>query len=82
MTKQNAERAPEERKPDRVAWELDELTKAGHGSRTYLYQEIGAGRLRALKRGRRTIVLEAERKGSLPAAEITYRSRTPSPDAA
>jgi hypothetical protein len=39
------------------AYELGELTELGYGSRSYLYLEIGEGRLRAVKRGRRTIVL-------------------------
>ena len=36
---------------------LNDLVKSGHGSKTFLYQEINTGRLRAVKRGRRTIVL-------------------------
>jgi len=66
------------RKPHKLAWSIDELTEAGYGSRAYLYEQIGAGRLHAVKRGRRTIVLEAERKrwqASLPAARISYRNR-------
>jgi hypothetical protein len=94
MTKEKAELAPDERdteadsneqrKPAKIAWGLDELSAAGHGSRAFLYQEIGAGRLRAVKRGRRTIVLEADRKrwvASLPTAQITYRPKNP-PNAA
>lgn len=38
-------------------YELAEVTKAGHGSKSFLYEEISAGRLRAIKRGRRTIIL-------------------------
>jgi hypothetical protein len=44
------------------AYTLDELTELGDGCRSYLYQEIAAGRLRAVKRGRRTIVLAEDRE--------------------
>jgi len=80
MTKQNSESAAEERKEKpklpKMAWRLDELEETGHGTRTSLYGEIASGRLRAVKRGRATIVTEAERQRwltSLPAAKSTYR---------
>ena len=40
------------------AYELSELTAAGFGSKTFIYSEIEAGRLRATKRGRRTIIFQ------------------------
>jgi hypothetical protein len=56
------------------AYQLSELTELGHGSRSYLYVEIAEGRLRAVKRGRRTIVLVDDLNkwlDKLPEAEIT-----------
>ena len=49
---------------------LQELTDLGDGCRSFLYSEIKSGRLRARKRGRRTIVLAEDREAwrrSLPA---------------
>jgi len=87
MTRQAAEGAPEERKDKpklpKQAWRLDELEETGHGSRSYLYEEIASGRLRAVKRGRISIVLELERQRwleSLPAAKSTYRLRKVEPE--
>ena len=42
------------------AYEIDELVQQGLGSRSYIYAEINAGALRAVKRGRRTIILEQD----------------------
>lgn len=43
------------------AFTIAELTELGDGCRSYLYNEIAAGRLRAMKRGRRTLVLAEDR---------------------
>jgi hypothetical protein len=43
--------------PAKRAFELAELEEQGHGCRSYLYEQINQGHLRAVKRGRRTIVL-------------------------
>ena len=42
---------------EKRAFELAELEERGYGCRTFLYGQINEGRLRAIKRGRRTIVL-------------------------
>ena len=44
--------------------------------RTAIYEEIGTGRLRAVKRGRRTLILAEDLKiwiGSLPALPVTRK---------
>jgi hypothetical protein len=64
----------EEKSLDKAAYELPELTDLGYGSRSYLYLEIGNGRLRAVKRGRRTIVLASDLNkwlSQLPNAKIS-----------
>lgn len=51
---------------------LQDISDRGLGCRSYLYNEINAGRLRAIKRGRRTIVLEEDLQtwlAKLPAVE-------------
>jgi|KBSSwiStaDraftv2_1062776.scaffolds.fasta_scaffold439754_2 hypothetical protein len=58
--------------PVKSAYTLDEMVAEGDGCRSYLYAEIGAGRLRAVKRGRRTLVLAEDRttwRASWPAIE-------------
>ena len=60
------------------AFELDELTEQGYGSRSFLYQEISARRLRALKRGRRTVVLVEDLEAwlqQLPKAKIAMKRK-------
>ena len=41
----------------RLAYTLGELTAMGLGCKSFIYNQIGAGRLKATKRGRYTIVL-------------------------
>jgi hypothetical protein len=60
------------------AYELSELVESGHGSRSFLYNEIAARRLRAVKRGSRTIVLQTDLEAwvrSLPEAEIKAKPK-------
>lgn len=52
------------------AYELSELQEQGFGSRTFLYEQINSGALRARKRGRKTMVLRQDLEqwlASLPA---------------
>jgi hypothetical protein len=54
------------------AFDLQELVELGHGCRSFLYQQIAAKKLKARKRGRRTIVLRADLEAwvaSLPVVE-------------
>jgi excisionase family DNA binding protein len=44
----------------KAAFHLGELTEAGLGSRSFLYEQINAGRLRAHKLGRKTIILKRD----------------------
>lgn len=58
---------------DKLSFHIDEATKAGAGSRSEIYKALREGKLKAKKRGRRTIILRddlAEYLASLPA----YRS--------
>src|SRR5262245_16090125 len=60
------------------AYTLAELTEMGDGCRSYLYAEIAAKRLRAVKRGRRLVVLAEDReawRSKWPAATIKLSLR-------
>lgn len=43
-----------------LAYTVDEACKRSRTSRAFLYQEIASGKLRAKKRGRRTVILPAD----------------------
>jgi hypothetical protein len=60
------------------AFSLDELVELGHGSRSYLYGEIAEKRLRAVKRGKRIVVLASDLQAwiaCLPEAKIRKNER-------
>jgi excisionase family DNA binding protein len=46
--------------PDKLAYSIKEVIKLAEVSRTMLYREISVGRLRAVKRGNRTLILSAD----------------------
>ncbi len=59
---------------EKLVLSIPEAVAASGFSRTSLYQEIGAGRLRAVKRGRRIAITSDDFKAwikSLPEATIT-----------
>lgn len=59
---------------EKLVLSIPEAVAASGFSRTSLYQEIGAGRLRAVKRGRRVAILSDDFKAwlnSLPEATIS-----------
>ena len=61
---------------EKIAYTIEELVERGCGSRTFLYERIGAGELRATKRGTRTVVLDPDLQAwltSLPATTIRPR---------
>jgi hypothetical protein len=47
-------------KLDKLAYSINDLQELGFGCRAYIYGEINAGRLRATKRGRFTVVLAGD----------------------
>lgn len=65
--------APAASAQQKRAYTLTELTAMGHGCRSSLYNHIASGHLRAVKRGKRLIVLHEDLENwvsSLPLAEI------------
>ena len=59
-----------------LAYTVDEACKRSRTSRAFLYQEIASGKLRAKKRGRRTVILPADLQSwleSLPNFEPARR---------
>lgn len=46
--------------PDKLAYSIKEVIKLAEVSRTMLYREISVGRLRAVKRGNRNLILSAD----------------------
>jgi hypothetical protein len=45
---------------ERLAWTIEEFTIASGICRATVYEEISAGRLRAVKRGRSTLILHRD----------------------
>ncbi len=45
---------------EKLAYSIREVVEAGGGSRTVVYEAINAGKLKAKKRGKRTIILAAD----------------------
>ncbi len=45
---------------EKLAYSIRELAAAGGGSRTKIYEAIAAGKLKARKRGRSTVILAAD----------------------
>ena len=62
----------------KFAYTIDELVELGCGSRSFLYEKIGDRKLKASKRGKRTVVLAPDLEAwlaSLPATTIRPRSK-------
>jgi excisionase family DNA binding protein len=53
--------------PEREAYSIDQAAEASSISRPILYDEINAGRLRAHKRGRSTVILAEDLRSYLAA---------------
>jgi excisionase family DNA binding protein len=51
---------PASETPDRLAYSIKEVRKVADVSRSMLYREISEGKLRAVKRGHRTLILAAD----------------------
>jgi hypothetical protein len=62
-------------KVDKLAYSINDLHELGFGCRAYIYGEINAGRLRATKRGRYTVVLvqDLDAWGSFAAGDQTSK---------
>ena len=45
---------------EKLAFTIQEVVEGGGGSRTVVYEAINAGKLKAKKRGKRTIILAAD----------------------
>jgi len=60
-----------------LAYTINEACKKSRSSRAYMYQQIAEGKLRARKRGRRTVILPADLRAwveSLPEFKPSRRS--------
>jgi excisionase family DNA binding protein len=58
---------PENAPPSPAAWSIEDTAKRAGCGRTTIYAEIGAGRLKARKIGRRTVILDQDLRGWLAA---------------
>jgi hypothetical protein len=63
----------------KLAYSIGELAASGPVGRSTIYNAIAAGRLRARKIGRRTIVLDEDWRAFLTDAPIVTRSNSPTP---
>src|SRR5690349_7897755 len=63
----------------KLAYSIGELAASGPVGRSTIYNAIAAGRLRARKIGRRTIVLDEDWRAFLTDAPIVTRSNPPAP---
>jgi excisionase family DNA binding protein len=57
--------------PSRRAHSINQVTKIAGVGRSFLYDEISAGRLVAKKAGRRTLILEADLNAWLASLPVT-----------
>jgi excisionase family DNA binding protein len=67
----------------RFAYTIAELKQLGLGGPTFIYKGIAAGRLRAVKKGRHTVILEPDLHAwmrCLPPTEVWQPTPTPQPD--
>lgn len=65
-----------------AVYSIAELVQIGPLSRSKIYLEIGAGRLRAVKAGRRTLILRTDYEqylANLPSALLPSPSQTEAP---
>jgi excisionase family DNA binding protein len=68
---------------DQQAYTIAELKQLGLGGPTFIYKGIAAGRLRAVKKGRHTVILEPDLHAwmrGLPPTEVWQPTPTPQPD--
>jgi hypothetical protein len=63
----------------KLAYSIGELAACGPVGRSTIYNAIAAGRLRARKIGRRTIVLDEDWRAFLADAPIVTRPNSPAP---
>jgi len=63
--------------PNKIAYSIPEFCAACSVGRTFVYQEIAAGRLSARKAGRRTVIEAAEARRWLSSLQRIPPSRTP-----
>jgi len=66
--------------PGKIAYSIPEFLAACSLGRTFIYEEIKAGRLRAVKAGRRTLIEAAEARRWLAALERIVTPAGPSDD--
>ena len=61
-----SDNAPEQQhRLNKLAYSVDDLARATSFGRTFLYSEIKAGRLRLVKKGRRSVILDEDARAWL-----------------